>query len=85
MRLLTSNMHEVFRKDYIVLVSYSRPVAAVHIDGKAYRTSSVWSPATTRHINRWLNGVIDVAERPQAFFNSLFRKGLSCDLLGKGA
>lgn len=68
---LTKNMQEVGRGDWLVVVSYNTPVAAMHIDGKAFRTMTVWSPTTTRHINRWLAGVTDVQERPQAFFNQL--------------
>ena len=72
---LTANMKEVGIGDYIVLISYSTPVAAMHVDGKAYRTSAVWSPTTSRHINRWLYDVADVTEKPQAFFDGLLAKG----------
>lgn len=68
---LTANMHEVGCGDYLVLVSYNTPVAAMHVDGKAYRTNVVWSPTTTRHINRWLADVADVQEKPQDWFNKL--------------
>lgn len=68
---LTKTMKEVGRGDYLVLVSYNTPVAAMHVDGKAFRTDTVWSPATTRYINRWLSDIADVQERSQAFFNQL--------------
>ena len=68
---LTENMTEVGRGDYLILLSYQTPVAAVHIDGKAFRTAMVWSPTTTRHINGWLEDVMDATEMPQSFFNQL--------------
>ena len=43
-----------------VLVSYTTPVAAYvpYGDGSGYlRTESYYSKTTTRHINKWLEGV----------------------------
>ena len=64
-------MQEVGCGDYLVLLSYATPVAAMHVDGKAFRTSSVWSVTTTRHINRWLQDCPDVTEISQKFFSEL--------------
>ena len=74
---LTENMHEVGVGDYLVLVSYKTPVAAMHQDGKAFRTTKVWSPTTSRHINLWLGDVpvIEVDEMPQEFFDKLLNGG----------
>ena len=50
-----------------VLFSYSTPVAAL-TDNGYYRTSKKWSVTTTRHINKWLDGVL-AKEQPQEFFD----------------
>ena len=39
-----------------VLFSYQTPVAA-YVDGDYIRTSTKWSSTTSRHINKWLEGV----------------------------
>ena len=56
--------------DKQVFISYETPVA-VAIDGQGFfRTSTKWSPTTSRHINQWLDGR-EATEKPQAFFDSL--------------
>jgi len=41
----------------IVLFSYEVPVAA-QVTGRGFlRTEKMFSPTTTRHINKWLDGV----------------------------
>ena len=52
-----------------VLFSYSTPVAAL-TDNGYYRTSTKYGSTTTRHINKWLDGVL-AKEQPQEYFNSL--------------
>ena len=52
-----------------VLVSYETPVAAYRV-GHWYRTEKSWSATTSRHINKWLNG-LNATERPQSFFDEL--------------
>lgn len=72
-KIVQNNTHEVGVGDYLVLFSYQTPVAAMHVDGKAFRTSTVFSPTTSRHINRWLADVLDVTEKPQTFFAGLLK------------
>jgi len=52
-----------------VLFSYSTPVAAL-TDNGYYRTSKKWSVTTSRHIDKWLGGVL-AKEQPQEYFDSL--------------
>ncbi len=52
-----SNMTEVETSTATVLFSYRTPVAAC-IRGEGYvRTNKRWSVTTSRHINKWLDGV----------------------------
>jgi hypothetical protein len=54
---IASNMTEVSTDKYTVLVSYSTPVAYCdESNGRCYRTSKKWSSATSKHINKWLDG-----------------------------
>ena len=65
-----SNMTELQLDDVHVLFSYETPVAAC-IFGKGYvRTAQWYSQTTTRHINKWLDGV-DAPEVPQAAIDAL--------------
>ena len=41
---------------HIVLFSYQTPVAAL-MNGVYYRTSTKYSVTTTKHINKWLEGM----------------------------
>ena len=41
-----------------VFFSYETPVAAQLPDYEYVRTATKWSTTTTRHINKWLDGVI---------------------------
>ena len=52
-----------------ILFSYQTPVACLSDNGY-YRTSTKWSTTTTRHINKWLDGVL-AKEQPQQFFDEL--------------
>ena len=60
-----SNMTEVRFNGNQVLFSYSTPVAAWDNErGEVVRTDKFWSRTTSRHINKWLDGV-DAVEVPQ--------------------
>jgi hypothetical protein len=57
--------------DLLVLFSYSTPVASY--DKRTldyYRTDKKWSMTTTRHINKWLDGV-QATHKPQSYFDCL--------------
>ena len=55
----------------IVLFSYKTPVAA-YVPGQGYvRTNHKWSVTTSKHINRWLRGVIGVASVDQSYLDNL--------------
>lgn len=68
---IASNMNLIDTNDYLVLFSYATPVAsydkATHT---YYRTAKKWSMTTTRHINKWLDGV-KATEQPQDYFDNL--------------
>ena len=52
-----SNMTEIQLDDVHVLFSYETPVAACIFGEGFVRTSQWYSQTTTRHINKWLQGV----------------------------
>ena len=54
-----------------VFWSYETPVAGKLPDGTYVRTSTKWSTTTSRHINKWLDGV-DAVEVPQDAFPVFF-------------
>lgn len=73
---IASNMTELVLNDGTqVLFSYQTPVAC-YIYDKAhghhvfYKTSYKWSKTTSRHINKWLDGV-QAIQADQGFFNDL--------------
>lgn len=74
LRQIASNMTEVTTGKGQILFSYETPVAALLADADngdtVVRTSTKWSVTTSRHINKWLDGLTAV-ERPQAFFDNL--------------
>ena len=68
---LASNMTLLDTPQALVLFSYATPVASY--DKKTYnysRTEKKWSKTTTRHINKWLDGV-QAIEQPQTYFDNL--------------
>ena len=69
-----SNMTEITTEKGQILFSYKTPVAALLADADdgatVVKTSTKWSVTTSRHINKWLDGLTAV-ERPQAFFDNL--------------
>ena len=55
---IASNMTQLDLSDGTsVLFSYKTPVACLSDNGY-YRTSKKWSVTTSRHINKWLGGVL---------------------------
>jgi CRISPR/Cas system-associated protein Csm6 len=65
-----SNMTELHFSGGVVLFSYRTPVAC-QLNGKGYfRTAKKWSVTTSKHINKWLDGV-KAEEKPQEFFDGL--------------
>lgn len=65
-----SNMTEVdLEGGDSILISYKTPVAA-DINGHCFKTDRKWSKTTSRHINKWLDG-LKAEEKPQEFFDNL--------------
>lgn len=55
----------------IILFSYKTPVAA-YVPGQGYvRTNHKWSVTTSKHINKWLYGVIGVASVDQSYLDNI--------------
>jgi len=53
-----SNMTELHTDQHVILFSYETPVAALRKGDHEYlRTDKFWSQTTSRHINKWLQGV----------------------------
>lgn len=64
------NQTELQIRHVAIFFSYNTPVAC-YIGGMGYfKTSEKHSQTTTKHINKWLVGVM-VQEKPQEWFNSL--------------
>ena len=68
-----SNMTElVHTSGVIVLFSYSTPVAALLPSGQYVKTDRKYSVTTTKHINKWLQGVFAAVEtKPQSYIDEL--------------
>mgnify|MGYP001169452773 CR=1 FL=1 len=59
LKRLGSNQTEIsLNNGTKVFFSYDKPVAAQLPDYEYVRTSTKWSVTTSRHINKWLEGVI---------------------------
>ena len=67
-----TNQSEVHLNDgTVVFFSYSTPVAALLPQGQGYvRTADFFSQTTSRHINKWLDGV-DAEVVPQTQIDQL--------------
>ena len=52
-----TNAIEVDKGDRVVLFSYSTAVAVLLRGDGRYRTAQKYSVTTSRHINKWLDGV----------------------------
>ena len=72
LKQIGSNMTLVDLNNASILVSYETPVAAF-IEGHGYlKTAKKWSKTTSRHINKWLEG-INAEEKSQEFFDNLLQ------------
>ena len=70
LRPIASNMTQLDLSDGTsVLFSYQTPVACL-TDNGYYRTSKKWSVTTSRHINKWLDGVL-AKDQPHSYFDNL--------------
>ncbi len=69
---IAANQNEVsFNNGTQIFFSYKTPVAA-DLPEKGYvRTSKFWSVTTSRHINKWLQGVTNVDEIDQSILDNL--------------
>ena len=72
LKQLGSNMTELDMGGVQVFFSYETPVAA-RTDTVVLRTSTKYSVTTTKHINKWLQGMPAV-EVPQSVINTLVRE-----------
>lgn len=74
LKVVGSNMTEVEAGNALVLFSYSTPVAARYMnpagETEYIKTSKKWSATTSRHINKWLDGVA-AREVSQDFMDAL--------------
>ncbi len=69
-RNVGSNMTELVTDGCTVLFSYETPVAAYTPTQGYVRTAKRYSQTTTRHINKWLDG-LNAEEMPQEFFDNI--------------
>ena len=66
-----SNMTELSTNSgAVILFSYSTPVAALLPSGQYIKTDKKYSATTTRHVNKWLQGVSANVETRTAEFIS---------------
>ena len=56
-----------------VFYSYETPVAGQLSNGRYFKTSTKWSATTSRHINKWLEGV-DAMELIQEDIDNLINQ-----------
>ena len=68
-----SNMTELSTNSgAVILFSYSTPVAAMLPSGQYIKTDKKYSATTTRHVNKWLQGVsANVETRTAEFISNL--------------
>jgi hypothetical protein len=66
-----SNMTELHFSGGVVLFSYRTPVAC-YLSGtmETFKTAKKWSVTTSKHINKWLDGVT-AEEQDQSWFDGL--------------
>lgn len=54
LKKLGNNETQVSQNGYLVLYSYSTPVAVRHLaSNQEWKTSKKWSSTTSKHINKW--------------------------------
>tara|TARA_R110002167_G_scaffold143088_3_gene332278 strand:- start:260 stop:523 length:264 start_codon:yes stop_codon:yes gene_type:complete len=75
---IASNMTELDLGFAQVFFSYETPVAARLTDGSLVRTAERYSVTTTKHINKWLNGV-EAQPVPQDRIDCLLTSTSECD------
>ena len=69
---IAANQTEVSINDgSTIFFSYRTPVAAYLPDKGYVRTERFWSKTTSRHINKWLQGVNNVSEVSQTVLDNL--------------
>ena len=69
---IAANQNEVeFTNGTQVFFSYKTPVAAYCPSRGYIRTANWFSSTTTRHMNKWLDGVTRVTEVPQTVLQEL--------------
>ena len=70
---IASNMTEIETDDARILFSYRTPVAA-YVFGVGYvKTDKWWSVTTSRHINKWIDGV-PAKEVAQTYLDNLVQE-----------
>lgn len=70
MHVIANNQTAIETDSFIILFSYSTPVACYDKENDEYsRTSKKWSATTSKHINKWLPRAAD--ERDQSFFDKI--------------
>lgn len=75
LKQIGSNQAELFHNGFVVLFSYETPVAALLPSGRYIKTGTKYSVTTTRHVNRWLQGVSsDVETVAQGVLNGLIER-----------
>ena len=67
---IASNMTEVETSEARILFSYRTPVAAYEFGRGYVRTEKWFSVTTSRHINKWIDGV-PTEEVPQTYLDNL--------------
>ena len=69
---IAANQNEVSINDGTqIFFSYRTPVAAYLPERGYVRTERFWSKTTSRHINKWLQGVNNVSEVSQSVLDNL--------------
>ena len=66
---LAPNQTELYVSGWVILFSYSTPVAALSPDNAEYRTGKHLADIVNKHIDTWINGKADVVD--QSFFDHL--------------
>ena len=69
-RIAANQTEIVLNNGTTVFFRYDTPVAAQLPDYEYVRTSTKWSVTTSKHINKWLNGV-NAAEVSQDILDNL--------------
>ena len=72
---IASNQTELSTNGMIILFSYRTPVAAMLPSGHYVKTKTKYSVTTTKHVNKWLQGVADSVELvDQSFIDNLTKE-----------